>query len=122
MGGVVGYSRAVRFGSVVEVGGTSATLPSGEVPHPYDAYQQTVQILTEIGRALSELGAGLGDVIRTRAYLTNIDTWQDVGRAHGETFRNVLPVSTFVEVSRLLLPTLVVEIEATAIVGDGHVA
>ena len=117
---LVGYSRAVRVGNVVEVGGTSATLPSGEVPHPYDAYQQTVQILTDIGRALRELGADLGDVIRTCAYLTNIDNWQDVGRAHGETFRDILPVSTFVEVSRLLLPTLVVELEATAIIGDGH--
>lgn len=113
---LISYSRAVRRADLIEVGGTSATLPSGEVVAPGDAYEQTKHILGVIEEALKELGASLGDVIRTRAYLTRIEDWEEVGRAHGEAFAGVPPASTFVEVSRLLLDDLVVEIEATALV------
>lgn len=113
---VVGYSRAVRVGNVIEVGGTSATTPDGEVIAPRDAYLQTQDILHTIADAIAELGGGMEDVVRTRAYLTDISQWEEVGRAHGEVFGDILPASTFVEVSNLLLPDLMVEIEATALV------
>lgn len=113
---VVGYSRAVRRGNVVEVSGTSATRPDGSVVSPNDAYLQTVDVLQTILGAMAELGATAGDVVRTRAYLTDIGTWEQVGRAHGEVFGEILPACTFVEVSALMLPELVVEVEATAII------
>jgi enamine deaminase RidA (YjgF/YER057c/UK114 family) len=116
--GRISYSRAVRRGAVVEVAGTSATSPAGEVVSPGDPYAQAVYILDEIRSALGELGADLTDVVRTRAYLTSIDDWQDVGRAHGEAFGATAPASTFVEISRLMAPGLVVEFEATAIVSN----
>jgi enamine deaminase RidA (YjgF/YER057c/UK114 family) len=113
---LVGYSRAVRVGNIIEVGGTSATLPTGEVHAPGDAYRQTAHILEVVVAALRELGAAPEDVVRTRAYLCDINQWKEVGRAHGELFGHIRPASTFVEVSRLLLPGLVVEIEVTAII------
>lgn len=113
---LIAYSRAVRRGNAIEVGGTSATTPEGKVVGPGDAYEQTKYILGEMLNALNELGAAEGDVVRTRAYLTDIDDWEAVGRAHGEVFAGISPASTFVEVSRLLLPDLVVEIEASAVV------
>jgi enamine deaminase RidA (YjgF/YER057c/UK114 family) len=116
----ISYSRAVRRGNVVEVAGTSATSPAGEVVSPGDPYAQAVYILNEIRAALGELGADLTDVVRTRAYLTSIADWQDVGRAHGEAFGTTAPASTFVEVSALMAPGLVVEFEATAIVSAGR--
>ena len=112
---LISYSRAVRRGDLIEVGGTSATLPDGTVVAPGDAYEQTKHILAVIEAALAELGGTLEDVVRTRAYLTNISDWEQVGRAHGEAFGSIAPASTFVEVSRLLLPDLVVEVEATAL-------
>ena len=115
---LIGYSRAVRVGNLIEVGGTSATLPSGEVVAPGDAYVQTQHILRVVTDAVIELGGRVEDIVRTRAFLSNIDQWESVGRAHGEVFGAIQPASTFVEVARLLLPELVVEIEATAIVGD----
>ncbi|NBP51443.1 MAG: RidA family protein [Actinobacteria bacterium] len=115
---VIGYSRAVRRGNVVEVSGTSATSPEGLAVHPGDAYAQTAYILAEVLRALAELGGSPSDVVRTRAYLTNIDDWQAVGRAHGEVFAAVMPACSFVEISRLMLPELVVEIELTAILAS----
>lgn len=116
---VVGYSRAVRRGSLVEVSGTSATTADGKVVAPNDAYVQTKYILEQVVAALAELGANPDDVIRTRVYLTDIADWQDVGRAHGEVFAGVEPACSFVEISGLMLPELVVEVEATAVVVDG---
>lgn len=113
---LIGYSRAVRRGDLIEVGGTSATTPEGDVIAPHDGYEQTRTVLSIIQSAIEELGGSLEDVVRTRVFLTDVSMWEDVGRAHGEFFGTILPASTFVEVSRLLLPELVVEIEATAYV------
>lgn len=113
------YSRAVRRGNLIEVGGTSSTSSDGEVHHPGDAYRQTQHVLGVIVAAIEELGGSAADVVRTRAYLTRIEDWEHVGRAHGEIFAGIDPASTFVEVSRLLLPDLVVEIEATALLPGG---
>jgi enamine deaminase RidA (YjgF/YER057c/UK114 family) len=111
---MIGYSRAVRTGDLIEVAGTSATSAEGDVLHPGDAYLQARHVLGVMMRAIEELGGTAADVVRTRAFLTRIDDWEGVGRAHGEVFAGLEPASTFVEVSRLLLPGLVVELEATA--------
>lgn len=114
---VVGYSRAVREGDRVEVSGTSATTPDGQVVAPGDAYLQTQYILAEIVSALAELGSTPADVLRTRVYLTDIDQWEAAGRAHGEVFAGLDPACTFIEVGRLMLDGLVVEVELSAVVG-----
>ena len=100
---LVAYSRAVRRHGVIEVGGTSATSPQGEVLFPGDAHAQTRHILGVMLEAIEELGGSASDVVRTRAYLTDINDWEAVGKAHGEVFKGIEPASTFVEVSRLLL-------------------
>jgi enamine deaminase RidA (YjgF/YER057c/UK114 family) len=109
---IVGYSRAVRVGSHVYVAGTTSTDVG-------DAYGQAAQALRKIEAALAEAGASMRDVVRTRIYVTDIDDWQEIGRAHREFFADVRPAATLVEVRRLLEPEMLVEIEVDAVIGDG---
>ncbi len=112
---IVGYSRAMRVGSQIFVTGTTATNEHGEIVGVGDAYAQTVQVIRNIERALRELGAGLEAVVRTRLFVTDISRWEEYGRAHAEFFREVLPCTTMVEVSRLVDDRMLVEMEADAI-------
>ena len=115
---IIGYARAVRVGNHVSVAGTTATDPMGKIVGKGDAYSQTKQILRNIESALRASGAKIEDVVRTRMYVTDIALWEDVGRAHGEVFGEILPASTMIEVSRLINPDMLVEIEADAIVEE----
>jgi enamine deaminase RidA (YjgF/YER057c/UK114 family) len=115
---IVGYSRAVKIGNVIEVAGTAAVDEHGNTVGVNDAYEQTRYILAKIEKALQAAGASMKDVVRTRMFVTDISKWEEIGRAHGEFFREIKPAASMIEVKGLIHPELLVEIEVTAIVSN----
>jgi enamine deaminase RidA (YjgF/YER057c/UK114 family) len=116
---IIGYSRAVRIGNVIEVSGTTTAVDeNGKTLGLGDPYEQTRLALGRIEKALKEAGASLNDVVRTRLFVTDISRWEDIGRAHGEFFKEIKPVTTMVEVKALIDAELLVEIEVTAILSE----
>jgi len=112
----VGYSRAVRVGDHVFVSGTVATNENGDLVAPGDPYAQTIQVLENLKRALERAGSSMADVVRTRMFVTDISQWKAYGRAHGEYFRDIRPVTSMIEVKGLIDPSLMIEIEADALI------
>ena len=117
---IIGYSRAVKIGNVIEVAGTTALDEEGNLVGPDDPYEQTRYIIAKIGKALNSAGATLTDVVRTRIFTTDISRWEEIGKAHGEFFREIKPASTMVEVKALINPAMLVEIEATVILQENQ--
>lgn len=115
---IVGYSRAVKMGNIVEVTGTVAVDEQGKIAGAGNAYEQTKFIIQKIEKVLHQAGAKLSDVVRTRVFVTNISLWEEYGRAHGEFFKTIKPCTTLVEVSKLISPEYLIEIEATAIISE----
>ena len=114
---IIGYSRAVRVGNIIEVAGTTA-MDGDRLVGAGDLYAQNIYIFTKIEKALKDAGAGMDDVVRTRMFVTDISQWEQVGRAHGEFFKQIKPVSSMIEVSKLINDDLLIEIEVTAIVDE----
>lgn len=114
---VVGYSRAVKIGNIIEVTGTVAVDENNNLVGGNNAYEQTKFIIQKIERVLQKAGASLNDVVRTRMFVTDISRWEEYGRAHGEFFKDIRPCTTMVEVSKLISPEYLIEVEATAVIG-----
>ena len=117
---IIGYSRAVKIGNVIEVAGTTALNEEGNLVGPNDPYEQTRFIIAKIEKVLISAGSTLADIVRTRIFTTDISRWEEIGKAHGEFFGEIKPASTMVEVSSLINPGMLVEIEATVIIQDNQ--
>jgi enamine deaminase RidA (YjgF/YER057c/UK114 family) len=115
---LVGYSRAVKVGNIIEIAGTTAVDEHGNIYGENNAYEQTTYILKKMDKFLTIAGAGIGHVVRTRMFVTDISLWEEIGKAHGAFFKEIKPAATMVEVSRLISPEMLVEIEATAIIPE----
>lgn len=115
---IIGYSRAVKIGNLIEVAGTTALDENSQIVGLNDPYQQAKFVITKIEKALISAGATLKDVVRTRIFITDISHWEEVGKAHGEFFREIKPASTMIEIQSLISPELLVEIEVTAVLSN----